>query len=93
MKCNIIQFCHEIMTYRLCVKMSLEGWYWGIHVAQGGVQLGEEAVCVCGFEAGFHYVAGLRSDWSTCLAQAHTSTASKPCGLSSLRIVQGHSLS
>lgn len=42
--------------------MSWQGWYWQIHMAQGGVQLGEEAVCFCGFERGFHYVAGLRSD-------------------------------
>lgn len=31
-------------------------------MAQGGVQLGEEDVCFCGFETGFYCVAGLRSD-------------------------------
>lgn len=46
--------------------MSLDGWYWGIHVAPGGVQLGEEAVCFCGFETEFHYVAGLCSDLEHC---------------------------
>lgn len=62
-------------------------------MALGGVPVGKEVVCVCGFEAGFHCVARLTSDLEQlfCPAlqvpqlQAHTSTPSKPQGLMSSR--------